>query len=97
MNELRNATPLEEFVRTTITSAMGGFPDGFRFEGPIKFKMSVVTSKEGGGGVKAYVIDLGGRFEAQEVKEIELEVTNAEDPQAHIREAQKRLIDKMGL
>jgi hypothetical protein len=96
MGDEDKLTPVQEFVRTAIEEAMAGFPPGFRFASPIEFKMSVVSSREGGGGLKAYVVDIGGKFEAQEVKQVTFSVTNAEDPDAHIRDAQKKMLKDMG-
>lgn len=97
MSEQDEKTPLEGFVRATIEGATAGFPDGYRLAGPIKFKMSVVSTKEGEAGAKLYVVNLGGKYESQELKEVEFEVTNAEDPEAHMREAEKNMIKRMGL
>ncbi len=97
MSDQDKKTPVEEFVRSTIENVTAGLPEGYKFATPIKFKMSIVTTKEGGGGVQLYVVDLGGKYEAQELKEVEFEVTNAEDPNAHIAEAQKKMLKRMGL
>lgn len=81
MSEQQKLTPIQDFVRSVLEESMAGFPPGFRFAGPVKFRMSVVTKDEGGGQVKAYVVNVGGKFEAQELKEVTFEVTNAgEDP-----------------
>ena len=79
-------TALEEFVRTTIESVLAGLPDGFRFPSPIRFKMSVSASKDGG----------AAGLVAQEVKAVEFEVTNTEDRFAAVHQKMIEKIDSPG-
>jgi hypothetical protein len=47
---------------------------GYALKGPIKFSLSVVNTKSGGGGLKVYVVGAEGKYKSEEISRIEFSI-----------------------
>ncbi|HWO07686.1 MAG TPA: trypco2 family protein [Candidatus Paceibacterota bacterium] len=47
---------------------------GYAVRGPIKFSLSVVNTKSGGGGLKVYVVGAEGKYQSEEISRIEFSI-----------------------
>ncbi len=76
---------LEEYVKSALTAVNKAVRDAgsFQVDGPIKFRVAVTNVKEGGGGIKIYVVDAQGKATTEQSTQIEFEVkptTTSKEP-----------------
>lgn len=70
-----NAKELQEFINSSINALKNGTEGtGFEIVAPIKFKLAVINTAEGGGGLKIYVAKAEGKMKSEEISHIEFEV-----------------------
>ena len=66
---------ISEFIKATLQGIRNGIAgENVVLTEPIKFDLAVTKIKEGGGGVKVYVMDAGGKYKAEEITKIQFEV-----------------------
>jgi len=66
-------TQLEEFIRETMRQIKAGAGEKHVRE-PVEFEVALTEKKEGGGGVKVYVVSAGGSASSEVVQKIKFKV-----------------------
>ena len=70
-----NSKELTEFINSSIIALKNGtVKTGFEIVKPIKFKLAVINTAEGGGGLRIYVARAEGKMKSEEISHIEFEV-----------------------
>lgn len=75
---------LSELVRATIEGIEKGLKDEYILKGDIEFDVAVVNMENVGGGVKLYVVKLGGEHSKENVTKIKFKVGKKGQPSIFI-------------
>lgn len=66
---------LEEYLHSSLVSIKDAVSKaGFRLSDPVEFNLAIINSREGGGGLKIYVANAGGKLKFEEVSHIKITV-----------------------
>jgi hypothetical protein len=65
---------LSELVRATIEGVEKGLKEGYTLTGDIEFEVAVVNMENVEGGIKLYVVKLGGKHGEENVTKIKFKV-----------------------
>lgn len=67
---------LKEYIDSVIDDIEDALKTrkGYALRGVIKFSLSIVNSKSGGGGLKVYVVGAEGKFKSEEISRIEFSI-----------------------
>lgn len=70
-----NTDELSEFIRSTLKGIKKGIEgEKFYLTESVKFDVAVAKIKEGSGGFKLHVVDVGGKYRAEEITKIQFEI-----------------------
>jgi hypothetical protein len=92
-----NASPIKQFVHTTINQISNGLPEGFYIKDDIEFELSVVSVGDKQGGIDLKVLNLGGGSKKEETQKIRFSVTNKKTETDPITEAKRKILKDEGL
>ena len=69
-----DSVELSNYVKSTIEGIENGLKEGYKLKGEIEFELAVVNTKEGEGGLKIKVVNLGGSLSKENVSKIKFKV-----------------------
>lgn len=86
------STELEDYIKSSLTSIKKGVhADGsFRIQGMIEFDLAVINTKEKRGGLKIYVVGVGGKFKSQQISRIRFRVKPYADEKLKVAPVEKK-------
>lgn len=69
-----NSDELSQYVKSTIEGMEKGLKEGYKLKGEIEFELGVINTKQGKGGLKIKVVNLGGGLSKENVSKIKFKV-----------------------
>ncbi|MBU0580944.1 MAG: hypothetical protein KKA19_07180 [Candidatus Margulisbacteria bacterium] len=69
-----DSAELGEYVKSTIEGIEKGLKEGYQLKGEIEFELAVINTKEGEGGLKIKIVNVGGSLSNENVSKIKFKV-----------------------
>ena len=77
---------LQEYLDSALSAVKKGVEGRgeFRIIDPIEFDLAVVNTKEGGAGIRIYVLSMGGKISSEQISRIKIKVHPDRSKEARI-------------
>ena len=69
-----DSAELGNYVKSTIEGVENGLKEGYKLKGEIEFELAVINTKEGEGGLKIKIVNVGGNISNENVSKIKFKV-----------------------
>lgn len=69
-----DSAELGEYVKSNIEGIEKGLKEGYQLKGEIEFELAVINTKEGEGGLKIKIVNVGGSLSNENVSKIKFKV-----------------------
>jgi len=77
-----NSDEITEYISKILLGVEKGLGENFYIKDSISFDLAVVNKKDAGGGIRAHIVDLGGKYKTSEVQRVKFEVRKKLDEEA---------------
>ncbi len=69
-----DSAELGDYVKSTIEGIEKGLKEGYKLKGEIEFELAIINTKEGEGGLKIKIVNVGGSLSKENVSKIKFKV-----------------------
>ena len=90
-----NATPLDEYLKEKIDQIKKSLPEGVNIHNPVIFEFHTVSTKEAGGGLKFWVLNVGAKVSDKEVHKTTISLDFKSELDVAEEDAQKTMLNRI--